>query len=291
MGSCGCRYKRCTFFEPFLIVLPYSYSLHTLQITTESEISTSIGPNPEELTSPLSLLLFAFLEHVVWKAYLVDHLPPSLERYLSAYTSASSGPQIDIKHKPSRKMPYTLVWIFRWTWLNMAVAMLSLAAGNLGSTLAINRLLLWVDYTYLHISLHFPYQHDTLSCTATSKLTFPPPRIPKPPLPQTQTSVLDSGSSFYFSLPSPWPSQWNGTSALCYNWMSNWMCCLHSWYSSIRWRLGLKQNQTVSPPPPSLHRWTCNPQNYWKKAGRAQVVMTRSRLWRQRIQAQANPNP
>ncbi|KAE9407796.1 hypothetical protein BT96DRAFT_986429 [Gymnopus androsaceus JB14] len=135
----------------------------------ESEISTSIGPNPEQLASPLSLLLFAFLEHVVWKAYRVDHLPatelphladsdrvgwlkkkwfPSLERYSSAYASASSGPQKDTKHKPSRKMPYTLVWIFRWTWLNMAVAMLSLAAGNLGSPLAINRLLFYLETNF-----------------------------------------------------------------------------------------------------------------------------------------------
>lgn len=123
-------------------------------------------PNPEQTASPLSLLFFAFLDPVVWKAYRVAHLPaselphlsdndcvawlkkqwfPSLEGYSSAHVKQ---PRLNRKFV---SMPYTLLWMFRWTWMKIGVAMLSLACGNLGSPVAVNQLLSCVEALSLNM--------------------------------------------------------------------------------------------------------------------------------------------
>ncbi|KAF9078002.1 hypothetical protein BDP27DRAFT_1207896 [Rhodocollybia butyracea] len=114
---------------------------------------TYLTPNPEQLASPFSLLLFNFLNNVVWKAYRVEHLPAkelphladidhvgwvkqkwfsTLERYSSASDHAQT-------------MTWTLAWMFRWIWIELAVVMLGLVVGNLGSPVAINRLLSYLE--------------------------------------------------------------------------------------------------------------------------------------------------
>ncbi|KAE9389843.1 hypothetical protein BT96DRAFT_946568 [Gymnopus androsaceus JB14] len=128
-------------------------------IPVEANADTVSSPNPEQIASPLSLLFFAFLDPIVWKAYRVAHLPaselphladsdrvawlkkrwfPSLERY----SSANIGQP---KPKRKRSMPYTLLWMFRWTWMKIGVAMLTLACGNLGSPVAVNKLLSYLE--------------------------------------------------------------------------------------------------------------------------------------------------
>ncbi|KAE9384622.1 hypothetical protein BT96DRAFT_1007888 [Gymnopus androsaceus JB14] len=133
-------------------------------IPVQANADTVSSPNPEQIASPLSLLFFAFLDPIVWKAYRVAHLPaselphladsdrvawlkkrwfPSLERY----SSANIG-----QPKPNRKrsMPHTLLWMFRWTWMKIGVAMLTLACGNLGSPVAVNKLLSLIKPFILH---------------------------------------------------------------------------------------------------------------------------------------------
>ncbi|KAE9403384.1 hypothetical protein BT96DRAFT_990242 [Gymnopus androsaceus JB14] len=128
-------------------------------IPVEANADTVSSPNPEQIASPLSLLFFAFLDPIVWKAYRVAHLPASELPHLAdsdrvawlkkrwfpsleLYSSANIG-----QPKPNRKrsMPYTLLWMFRWTWMKIGIAMLTLACGNLGSPVAVNKLLSYLE--------------------------------------------------------------------------------------------------------------------------------------------------
>ncbi|KIK54607.1 hypothetical protein GYMLUDRAFT_48525 [Collybiopsis luxurians FD-317 M1] len=121
------------------------------------------GPNPEQVASPLSILFFTFLDNVIWKAFRVTHLPakelPHLADtdhvgwlkhlwfpYLEKYSSAFKGPETtnDLP-KRKRSMAWTLVWMFRWTWIQMAAGMVVLACGNLGSPIAMNQLLAFLE--------------------------------------------------------------------------------------------------------------------------------------------------
>ncbi|KAJ4466287.1 P-loop containing nucleoside triphosphate hydrolase protein [Lentinula aciculospora] len=131
------------------VVIP----LTTPRMWTHSDSATtkSATPNPEQLACPLSLLLFSFLSPVVWKAYRVSHLSvnnlppladndhagwlkrrwfPSLEKYSSAF---------------GRSLIWTIAWIFRWVWFEMGVAMIILAVGHLGSPVAVNGLLSYLE--------------------------------------------------------------------------------------------------------------------------------------------------
>ncbi|KAE9389854.1 hypothetical protein BT96DRAFT_1002861 [Gymnopus androsaceus JB14] len=143
----------------FLMAVVVPLASPRVWIPVEANAGTVSSPNPEQIASPLSLLFFAFLDPIVWKAYRVAHLPaselphladsdrvawlkkrwfPSLERY----SSANIGQP---KPKRKRSMPYTLLWMFRWTWMKIGVAMLTLACGNLGSPVAVNKLLSYLE--------------------------------------------------------------------------------------------------------------------------------------------------
>ncbi|KAF5336815.1 hypothetical protein D9757_014656, partial [Collybiopsis confluens] len=117
-------------------------------------VDKGLEPNPEQTASYISLFLFTFLDNVVWKAFRVAHLPakelppladtdhigwlkaqwfPYLEEHSSAFTGSGTS-----RNPPKRKqsMLWTLVWMFRWSWIWMSVGMVILALGNLGSPLA-----------------------------------------------------------------------------------------------------------------------------------------------------------
>ncbi|KAJ6462020.1 hypothetical protein C8R47DRAFT_1225647 [Mycena vitilis] len=108
-------------------------------------------PNPEQTAPIISLLLFSFLDPVVFLGYRVPHISHDQLPPLSDYDASANLKARNFKHLVSKKwhLFFGLVWVFRYEYLTMALMVFGVASANFASPIGINRLLEYVEFFFL----------------------------------------------------------------------------------------------------------------------------------------------
>ncbi|KAJ7625348.1 hypothetical protein DFH06DRAFT_1273238 [Mycena polygramma] len=104
-------------------------------------------PNPEQTAPIISLLLFSFLDPVVFLGYRVAHISHEQLPPLSDYDASANLKARNFKHLVSKRwhLFFGLVWVFRFEYLTMALMVLGVASANFASPIGINRLLDYLE--------------------------------------------------------------------------------------------------------------------------------------------------
>ncbi|KAJ7286214.1 hypothetical protein C8J57DRAFT_1446843 [Mycena rebaudengoi] len=107
-------------------------------------------PNPEQTASIVSLMLYFFLDPIVYLGYRVPHLshdqlPPLCDYDYSSHLKAKNFKHIDVFAGTKRHLFFGLLRIFRFEYLYMAVCLVINATANFASPIGINRLLAYLE--------------------------------------------------------------------------------------------------------------------------------------------------
>ncbi|KAJ7754435.1 multidrug resistance-associated ABC transporter [Mycena metata] len=103
-------------------------------------------PNPEQTTSLLSLVLYSFLDPLIFLANRTPHLdfnqlPPLADYDHAENLKAKAFPHMDVFAGKKRHIFFPIVWIFRWVFLEMGVMLTIMALAAFIAPLGLNRLL------------------------------------------------------------------------------------------------------------------------------------------------------
>ncbi|KAJ7465185.1 hypothetical protein FB451DRAFT_1488697 [Mycena latifolia] len=106
--------------------------------------------NPEQTSSILSMVLYFFLDPIIFLAYRVPHLkfeqlPPLCDYDSAEHLKAVAFPYLDVFAGKKRHVFFGLVWIYRWTFLSMAVMLTLMALSAFVSPIGLNRLLHYLE--------------------------------------------------------------------------------------------------------------------------------------------------
>ncbi|KAJ7720271.1 hypothetical protein DFH07DRAFT_760895 [Mycena maculata] len=108
-------------------------------------------PNPEQIASVLSSVLYFFLDPIIFLASRIPHLsfdqlPPLCDYDYAEDLKIKAFPYMDaFVSGKQRHIFFGLIWFFRWEFLSMAVLLAVAALSNFISPLAINRLLNYLE--------------------------------------------------------------------------------------------------------------------------------------------------
>ncbi|KAF8199798.1 P-loop containing nucleoside triphosphate hydrolase protein [Mycena galopus ATCC 62051] len=107
-------------------------------------------PNAEQTASLLSLVLYFFLDPIIFLGYRVPHLkfdqlPPLSDYDYMENLKIRAWPHLDVFSGKRRHVVFGLLWTYRWTFASMAVMILILSLSNFISPIGINRLLTYLE--------------------------------------------------------------------------------------------------------------------------------------------------
>ncbi|KAJ7141437.1 hypothetical protein C8R44DRAFT_763446 [Mycena epipterygia] len=109
-------------------------------------------PNPEQTAPILSLVLYFFLDPIIFLAYRIPHLefeqlPPLSDFDYAENLKAMAFPHLDVfTAKKKRHIFFGIAWIYRWTFINMAIMLVIIALGTFVSPIGLNRLLNYLEH-------------------------------------------------------------------------------------------------------------------------------------------------
>ncbi|KAJ6585523.1 multidrug resistance-associated ABC transporter [Mycena capillaripes] len=106
--------------------------------------------SPEQTSSLLSLVLYFFLDPIIFLGYRLPHLkfdqlPPLCDYDYVENLKMRAWPHIDVFSGKRRHIAFGIAWTFRWTFLNMVIVLIILALSAFISPIAINRLLFHLE--------------------------------------------------------------------------------------------------------------------------------------------------
>ncbi|KAJ7680686.1 hypothetical protein DFH06DRAFT_1163946 [Mycena polygramma] len=106
--------------------------------------------NAEQTSSLLSLVLYFFLDPIIFLGYRTPHLkfeqlPPLCDYDDLKHLKPTAFPHLDVFSGKRRHVFFGLVWTYRWTAVNMALMLVILSISNFISPIAINRLLNYLE--------------------------------------------------------------------------------------------------------------------------------------------------
>ncbi|KAJ7033733.1 multidrug resistance-associated ABC transporter [Mycena alexandri] len=107
-------------------------------------------PNPEQTTSLLSLVLYSFLDPLIFLANRIPHLdfdqlPPLPDYDRAENLKAKAFPHMDVFAGKKRHIFFPILWIFRWVFLDMGVMLTIMALAAFIAPLGLNRLLNYLE--------------------------------------------------------------------------------------------------------------------------------------------------
>ncbi|KAJ6489479.1 hypothetical protein C8R47DRAFT_1177182 [Mycena vitilis] len=104
----------------------------------------------EQTSSLLSLVLYFFLDPIIFLGYRTPHLkfeqlPPLCDYDDLKHLKPTAFPHLDVFSGKKRHVFFGLVWTYRWTAINMALMLVILSISNFISPIAVNRLLNYLE--------------------------------------------------------------------------------------------------------------------------------------------------
>ncbi|KAJ7646982.1 P-loop containing nucleoside triphosphate hydrolase protein [Roridomyces roridus] len=107
-------------------------------------------PNPEQTASILSLVLYFFLDKIVFLAYRIPHLkldqlPPLADYDYAQYLKTTSFRYLDAFAGKKRHVFFGIIWVYRWRILVMALMCTIMALAPFLSPIGLNRLLSYLE--------------------------------------------------------------------------------------------------------------------------------------------------
>ncbi|KAF8157953.1 multidrug resistance-associated ABC transporter [Crassisporium funariophilum] len=108
-------------------------------------------PNPEQTASIASLMVYTFLDPVVYEAARVAHLshtqlPPLCDYDHSKYLTEKAFPHLDpFQGAKKRHLFFSLLSVFRWEYTVMAIAITSTSLANFASPVAVYKILAYLE--------------------------------------------------------------------------------------------------------------------------------------------------
>ncbi|KAJ7141418.1 hypothetical protein C8R44DRAFT_763397 [Mycena epipterygia] len=109
-------------------------------------------PNPEQTAPILSLVLYFFLDPIIFLAYRIPHLeleqlPPLSDFDYAENLKAEAFPHLDVfSGKKKRHIFFGLVWFYRWKITSMAIMLVIIALSAFVSPIGLNRLLNYLEH-------------------------------------------------------------------------------------------------------------------------------------------------
>ncbi|KAJ6594276.1 hypothetical protein B0H19DRAFT_1094788 [Mycena capillaripes] len=102
--------------------------------------------SPEQTTSLLSLILYNFLDPIIFLGYRVPHLKFDQLPPLCDYDSAENlrkraWPYMDVFSGKKRHIFFGIVWVYRWAVINLGITLIIHAVAGFISPIGLNRLL------------------------------------------------------------------------------------------------------------------------------------------------------
>ncbi|KAJ7094121.1 P-loop containing nucleoside triphosphate hydrolase protein [Mycena epipterygia] len=107
--------------------------------------------NPEQTASILSLVFYFFLDPLIFLAYRIPHLafdqlPPLSDSDYAENLKAVAFPHLDeFSGAKKRHVFFGIVWIYRWTFMSMAILLSFMALSAFVSPIGLNRLLNYLE--------------------------------------------------------------------------------------------------------------------------------------------------
>ncbi|KAJ7645869.1 hypothetical protein B0H17DRAFT_1186847 [Mycena rosella] len=106
--------------------------------------------NPEQTSSIISLILYFFLDPIIFLAYRIPHLsfdqlPPLCDYDYAENLKEEAFPHMDVFAGKRRHVVFGILWIYRWSITSMAIMLTILALSAFVSPIALNRLLNYLE--------------------------------------------------------------------------------------------------------------------------------------------------
>ncbi|PPR05039.1 hypothetical protein CVT24_010185 [Panaeolus cyanescens] len=130
------------------VIIPLFIPRQYIPIDPKNPMET---PNPEQTASIFSLVVYAFLDPIIFQASRVSHLPwtslpPLADANQSAYLTKKSFPYLDqFKGHKRRHLFWGLMSVFAFEYLGMMVSLVFNCLADFASPLAINRILAFME--------------------------------------------------------------------------------------------------------------------------------------------------
>ncbi|KAJ7691269.1 hypothetical protein B0H17DRAFT_1159808 [Mycena rosella] len=119
--------------------IPLTFSQNPMPVT-----------NPEQTSSILSLVLYFFLDPIIFLGYRIPHLsfdqlPPLCDYDSAENLKPRAFPHLDVFAGKKRHVFFGFMWIYRWTILSMAIMLTIMALSAFISPIGLNRLLNYLE--------------------------------------------------------------------------------------------------------------------------------------------------
>ncbi|KAJ7729547.1 hypothetical protein DFH07DRAFT_850204 [Mycena maculata] len=105
---------------------------------------------PEQTAPIISMVFYFFLDPIIFLGYRVPHLkfdqlPPLADYDYAKNLKADGFPHLDVFAGKKRHVLFGILWIYRWTFLSMAIMLIIIALSAFISPIGLNRLLNYLE--------------------------------------------------------------------------------------------------------------------------------------------------